>query len=88
MSTINTRRRLIELAKAPGIKVQERPLTLDETKSAAEASLTSTTSFVTAVIKNDDTILVTGRPSSRTMHFQQLYMDFIDQKYHASQPIK
>ena len=32
-----TRRRLIELAKAQGVRVQERPFTLDETKSAREA---------------------------------------------------
>ena len=46
-----TRRRLIELAKARGIKVRERPFTLNEAKSARETFLTSTPSFVTAVVK-------------------------------------
>ena len=83
-----TRRRLIELAKAWRIKVLEPLFTLNKAKSARKTFLTSTPSFVTAVVKIDDTILGNGRPGSRTMHFQQLYMDFMDQNDHASRAIK
>jgi D-alanine transaminase len=72
-----TRRRLIELAKGQGITVEERPFSLEEAKSAREAFLTSTTSFVTGVVKIDDTILGNGRPGSRTQELRQLYMDFM-----------
>ena len=55
-----TRRRLIELAKAQGIKIRERPFTRDEAKSAREVFLTSTTSFVTAGGKLTTPYLVMG----------------------------
>ena len=72
-----TRRRLIELAKAGGIVVEERPFSLAEAKAAREAFLSSTTSFVTAVVKIDDTILGNGRPGSRTMELREMYMDYM-----------
>jgi D-alanine transaminase len=72
-----TRRRLIALAQSQGLVVEERPFSLEEAKSAREAFLTSTTSFVTAVVKIDDTILANGRPGSQTMALRRLYMDFL-----------
>ena len=71
-----TRRRLIEVAKTRGIKVRVRRFTLNEAKSAWETFLTSTPSFVTAVIKIDDTILGNGLPGSRTMHFSAIVYGF------------
>ncbi|MFP6704590.1 MAG: D-amino-acid transaminase [Alphaproteobacteria bacterium] len=74
-----TRRRLIKLAKARGIFVEERSFTLEEVKSAREAFLTSTTSFVTGVVKIDDTVLGNGRPGIRTRELRGLYMEFMSQ---------
>ncbi|MBT4491440.1 MAG: D-amino acid aminotransferase, partial [Rhodospirillaceae bacterium] len=74
-----TRRRLIALAKSHGLKVEERPFSLEEAKSAREAFLTSTTSLVTAVVKIDDTVLANGRPGSKTVALRQLYMDFMSE---------
>ncbi len=75
-----TRRRLIALAKAQGITVEERPFTLEEAKSAREAFLTSTTAFVLPVVRIDETILGNGRPGSHTVTLRQLYMDFMAEK--------
>jgi D-alanine transaminase len=72
-----TRRRLIALAKAQGMQVEERPFSLEEAKSAREAFLTSTTAFVTPVVRIDDAILANGRPGSQTLALRQLYVDFM-----------
>ena len=82
-----TRRRLIELAKAWGIKGRERLFNLNEAKTAGKTFLTSKPPFVTVAIKIDDSILDNGSPGSRTMHLQQRYMDFMGQNDHASRAI-
>ncbi len=75
-----TRRRLIALARAQDMTVEERPFTLTEAKSAREAFLTSTTAFVLPVVRIDDSILGNGRPGSHTMALRQLYMNFLAEK--------
>lgn len=72
-----TRRRLIALAKAQGITVRERPFTLAEAKLAREAFVTSTSAFVTPVVRIDETVLGNGRPGSQTMTLRQMYMDYM-----------
>jgi len=72
-----TRRRLIALAQAQGITVEERAFTLAEAKTAREAFLTSTTSFVTPVVRIDDTTIANGRPGSQTLELRQAYTDFM-----------
>lgn len=72
-----TRRRLIELARASGITVEERPFSLQEAKGAREAFITSTTSFVTPVVRIDDAAVGNGRPGSVTVELRRLYMDFM-----------
>ena len=72
-----TRRRLIALAKAEGMTVEERPFSLEEAKSAREAFLTSTTAFVTPIVRIDETILANGRPGSLTLALRQLYVNFM-----------
>ncbi|MBC8242031.1 MAG: D-amino-acid transaminase [Alphaproteobacteria bacterium] len=75
-----TRRRLIALARAQDMTVEERPFTLAEAKSAREAFLTSTTAFVLPVVRIDETVLGNGRPGSHTMGLRQLYMNFLAEK--------
>jgi len=72
-----TRRRLIELARADGITVEERPFTLEEAKRAREAFLTSTTSFVLPVVQIDDAVIGNGRPGSGSMALRAQYEAFM-----------
>ena len=73
-----TRRRLIELAKAKGIKVEERYFTIDEAKQAREAFLTSTTSFVTPIVEVDETVIGNGKPGTISLDLRTAYMSFAD----------
>lgn len=71
-----TRKRLLQLAKDAGIDVEERRFTLEEAKSAREAFITSTTSFVLPVVKIDDTTIANGEPGSVSLRLRELYQDF------------
>ncbi len=73
-----TRRRLIELAKSKGLKVEERYFTIDEAKQAREAFLTSTTSFVTPIVEIDDSVIGNGEPGSLSLELRSAYMEFAD----------
>ncbi len=72
-----TRDRVIKLAKENGIEVVERPFTLAEAKSAREAFLTSTTSFVKPVTQIDDVTIGNGHPGTVTRTLLGAYLDFI-----------
>ncbi len=73
-----TRRRLIELAKSEGVKVEERYFSLDEAKQAREAFLTSTTSFVTPIVEIDETVIGNGKPGTISLKLRELYQVYAD----------
>ena len=64
------------LMRDAGIRVEERPFTVDEAKSAREAVLTSTTSFVYPVVQIDDAVVGNGKPGSTTLDLRGLYVDY------------
>ena len=68
-----TRLVLKQLAEESGVQVIERPFTVDEAKNAREAFITSTTSFVTPVVKIDDRVIANGQPGSTTTRLIELY---------------
>ncbi|MBM3567565.1 MAG: D-amino-acid transaminase [Alphaproteobacteria bacterium] len=68
-----TRIALIELAKKAGFKVIERKFTAEEAKSAREAFITSTTSFVLPVVRIDDSPVGNGYPGETARRLQALY---------------
>lgn len=68
-----TRMVVSELAMKQQRRLIERPFTLDEAKSASEAFLTSTTSFVTPVVKIDDKTIGDGKPGHVTRALYELY---------------
>jgi len=72
-----TRRRLIELARASGVTVEERAFTLEEAKRAREAFITSTTSFVLPVVEIDDAVIGNGRPGSLSLDLRAQYQAFM-----------
>ena len=71
-----TRRRLIELARDNGLRVEERGFTPGQAAAAREAFLTSTSSFVVPVIQIDDAVIANGRPGTLTERLRALYLDF------------
>ncbi len=68
-----TRLVLKQLAEESDIRVVERPFSVEEAKNAREAFITSTTSFVTPVVRIDDRVIANGRPGSTTTRLIELY---------------
>ncbi len=73
-----TRARVIALAQAAGIDVQERPFTPDEAAKAAEAFLTGTTSLVKPVVAIDGIPISDGEPGPLTLKLLSLYLDYME----------
>ncbi|MCF3932583.1 D-amino-acid transaminase [Acuticoccus sp. M5D2P5] len=57
-----TRAAVMDFAAREGLKVEERPFTIDEAKHAREAFVTSATGIVSPVVQIDDAILGNGHP--------------------------
>jgi len=68
-----TRLVLKALVEESGAKVIERPFSVEEAKTAREAFITSTTSFVTPVVQIDDRVIGNGKPGSTTARLVALY---------------
>lgn len=71
-----TRAAVLRLARAHGVPVVERSFSVAEAKSAREAFLTSTTSFVRPVVRIDDAIVGNGAPGTVTRDLLALYLDY------------
>lgn len=71
-----TRDRVLALAKEAGLKVDERPFTLEEAKGAREAFMTSTTTGVYPIVRIDDASVANGRPGSLTLDLHARYRAF------------
>ncbi|MCZ6885143.1 MAG: D-amino-acid transaminase [Alphaproteobacteria bacterium] len=61
-----TRRTVINLASRVQLRFEERPFSVDEAMSAAEAFLTGTTAFVMPIVTIDDRSIGDGRPGPST----------------------
>ena len=72
-----TRRRLLELAAAAGIGIEQRAFDLPEAKCAREAFITSTTSFVLPVTAIDETVIGNGRAGAVSLELRRLYDAFV-----------
>lgn len=70
-----TRGTLIELLSVRGFRLEERGFTLDEAKGAAEAFITSSTSFVYPVVSIDGQTIGDGKPGHLTRQLRQLYIE-------------
>lgn len=71
-----TRQRVIQLAREAGVEVEERPFTLTEAQAAPEAFLTSTTSFVRAIVRIDGRQVGDGKPGPVTLRLRDLYLSY------------
>lgn len=72
-----TREVILELADANGIEIVERCFSLSEVRTAEEAFLTSTSSFVVPVVKFDGTDVGTGTPGPVTSRIRDLYRNHV-----------
>ena len=72
-----TREVVLELARADGIAVIERPFTVAEAYAAREAFLTSTSSLVLPVTTIDGRAVANGMPGSVTRRLLERYRDHL-----------
>lgn len=69
-----TRGSILDLASKAGLKAEERPFTIEEAKTAAEAFLTSATSFVTPVVSLDGSAIGTGQVGPVSQQLLEIYI--------------
>ncbi|WP_343564287.1 D-amino-acid transaminase [Kiloniella sp. b19] len=70
-----TRRAVLRLAEETGMKLEERPFTVQEACEAREAFVTSATTIVMPVVKIDDSVIGTGKPGPVARHLRALYIE-------------
>lgn len=70
-----TRCALIDLARAHGVRLVERAFGAAEARVAAEAFLTSTTSWLKAVVRIDDAVIGDGRIGPLSERLLSFYVD-------------
>jgi D-alanine transaminase len=74
-----TRRSLMALAADAQIRIVERPFSLEETREAREAFVTSTTSFVTPIVSLDGKPVADGKPGQVAKRLRELYMTYMQE---------
>jgi D-alanine transaminase len=79
-----TRQALLELMQAEQIAVEERSFTLAEAKAAAEAFLTSSSSFVLPVTRIDGAPIGDGKPGRLTLKLRDTYIQHMNHAVAAS----
>lgn len=70
-----TRLSLLDVIRGEGLKVDERPFTVDEAKSAREAFITGAGSLVLPVVKVDDHLVGDGTVGPVAMKLRRLYIE-------------
>jgi D-alanine transaminase len=69
-----TRRVVLEIAEAENLTVEQRPFTVEEAQSAAEAFSTSASSFVMPVVQIDGKTISQGVPGPITRKLRERYI--------------
>ncbi|TVR80783.1 MAG: D-amino-acid transaminase [Rhodospirillales bacterium] len=83
-----TRRMVHAIAAEHGIRPVERPFTLEEARTAAEAFLTSTTSLVRPVVRIDDAVINDGRIGPLTERLLTFYLEHVRSAPPAPRPAR
>ncbi len=78
----------MRLAAAQGLAFEEAPFSIDQVKTAREAFLTSSSSFVLPVVRIDGAEVGDGRPGTFTRRLQESYERYIDALQPSSEPEK
>ncbi|WP_150287025.1 D-amino-acid transaminase [Rhabdaerophilum calidifontis] len=70
-----TRRSVMRLAEAHGLRIVERPFSPEEALAAREAFYTSASAFVMPIIRIDDQMIGGGQPGPLARALRRLYLD-------------
>lgn len=70
-----TRAAVLRFAREAQMTVEERPFTIEEAQNAAEAFVTSATTFVTPVVSIDGVELGDGTPGPVAKRLREIYLD-------------
>ncbi len=62
------------IERQQGLKFVERPFTVEEAKGAREAFITSTTAFVTPIVRIDDAVVGDGKPGQVARSLREAYL--------------
>ncbi len=73
-----TRGTVVKLAESLGLSFSERRFTIEEARRAREAFVTSATSFVTPVVRIDDSAIGNGRPGSTARALFEVYARYME----------
>ena len=57
------------------IKIEERPFTIEEAKKAAEAFVSSATTFIGPVVEIDNQKIGDGRPGKQSLRLREIYIN-------------
>jgi D-alanine transaminase len=69
-----TRLQLLDIAAGAGLRVEERPFTVDEAKRAKEAFITAASTFVMPVVEVDGVKIGEGVPGPVAKRLRALYL--------------
>ena len=72
-----TRRAILALCAAKGLKLNETRFTLEQALNADEAFISGASSYVLPVVKIDDRELSGGKPGEITLHLREIYLEHI-----------
>ena len=70
-----TRAAVLRFAREAQMKVEERPFTVEEAKNAAEAFITSASTFVMPVVEFDGDAIGTGKPGPVAARLREIYLE-------------
>lgn len=70
-----TRASVLKCAELLQMKIEERPFTVEETKTAREAFITSASIFVCPVIEIDGAAIGDGKPGTVTAKLREIYIE-------------
>jgi D-alanine transaminase len=73
-----TRLGVIRVIKQAGLRFVERAFSVAEAKQAREAFLTSTTSYVTPVVRIDDSVVGDGKPGELARELGKFYRRYVE----------
>lgn len=73
-----TRGVVMEVAAAEGLKVEERPISLEELRSAREVFITAASTIVVPVVKVDETVVANGVPGSVGNRLRERFHSFAE----------
>lgn len=70
-----TRRAVLRLAAEKGLRMEERPFTVEEAKAGREAFMSAASAFVLPIVEIDGAAIGGGKPGPIAQEFRRLYIE-------------